>query len=66
MNAKMKSQHIPIRFLLQSMAKGSNLSYCTLMNFKHQHTTYITTITKGKGEFEIYGERQQVSQGINN
>ena len=50
MEAKMKSQHILIRFLLRSMAKCSHISYGTLTSFKNQHTTYITTITKGKGE----------------
>ena len=34
------------------MAKGSHISYCTLMSFKHQHTTYITTITKGRRKLE--------------
>ena len=43
-----KSYNIPIRYLLDSMAKGSILSYCTLINFNHKHIKDITNINKGK------------------
>ena len=48
MISETKSYNIPIRSLLDSMDKGSILSYCTLMSFNHNHNKYITTINKEK------------------
>ena len=44
------------------MAKGTILSYCTLMNFKHQRLHILQLSPREKEKVDIYGERQQVSE----
>ena len=50
----MKGKNEVITYINKIFASkhGQRLTYILLyiMDFKHKHTTYITTITKGKGE----------------